>query len=164
MDVARAEADEWTGSFIGIASIALSAVSSQILFSLTESNIALVALPFACWGSFYLASRAETKIRTLIPQYRRYWLAKNAYSDVRDAAKNLLEQVEVKQGGFIWRLHEGLARLDESFNCGRAARLAEASRRSDNLVLLEHFDDYVFYLQRAKYIAARCAAPEAHAN
>lgn len=159
MDVARAAADEWTGSFIGIAFIALSAVNSQILFSLTPSKIALVTLPFACWGSFYLASRAETKIRPLIPQYRLYWSTNNAHSDVRDAAKKLIEQLEVRQGGFIWRLHEGLACVDENFNCERAIQLAEASRRGDDSALLTYFDDYVCYLQRAKYIASKIHCP-----
>ncbi len=99
-------------------------------------------------GCYFLQGWLYTKL----PIYRSYKQLQSLRGDKIRAIRNTIEKIEDSHNGLIWRIHEGLVKLNKSYDQTKFEKLAEHSKNQYFFYLQDKYEQYVHFIEHSKLL------------
>ncbi len=99
--------------------------------------------------SYLLVLTIGSRLWRYFPSYKKYTALSESRGNTRSKTKAYIWQIEESCNGLLWRLHQHLqsysAFKNDTFNA-----LANASKKQETSVLVDHYREYIRYMNVAK--------------
>lgn len=106
------------------------------------------------FGCYVMLQFLGGKLWTALPSYRSYVELSEMRGKIISNVKDYIRDVEDKNNGLLWRLHQGLQTMD-NFQKDIFNEMAEASKKQHVYMLADHHEDYREYIAIAKSVVTK---------